>query len=303
MYSGLTDIQAGVVTVRNPAALGETSAGTIIENGTALELQSSLNAEPLTVNGNGYQFNGHNTGAIRNLSGSNTYAGIITMNTNITIGTDSGTTLTINSPGAIVDDGNDYSLTKEEAGTLVLNTADTYGGGTSVIQGALEITNTGGLGSAAASVTNGAQIQIAGGINVANNVTLSGAGVLGTGALEDVGGNDTWSGTITLASIQGLATNPVPPTSVSIGSSTSGNVLTIPNPIGQTGVGAFGLTKVGPGTVLLQASNTFTGPTTVSAGILRVQKSGSLGTGTSTVVSNGGTLQLDGDPTGSRRQP
>ena len=296
VYSGLTDIQAGVVTVRNPAALGETSAGTIIENGTALELQSSLNAEPLTVNGNGYQFNGHNTGAIRNLSGNNTYAGDITMNTNITIGTDSGTTLTINSPGAIIDDGNNYSLTKEEAGTLVLNTADTYAGGTSVIQGALEITNAGGLGSAAASVTNGAQIQIAGGINVANNVTLSGAGVLGTGALEDVGGNDTWSGTITLASIQGLATNPVPPSSVSIGSSTSGNVLTIPNPIGQTGVALLASPRSVPALSCCKPAT----PTRANHRQCRhprVQNKGSLGAGTSTVVDNGGTLQLDGDPT------
>ena len=296
-YSGLTVIQAGVVTVRNPAALGATSAGTIVDSGTALQLQSSLDAEPITLNGNGYAFNGINTGALRNLSGNNTYTGVITLASSSTIGTDSGSTLTIGAPGSIVDGGNAYSLTKEETGTLVLNSASTYGGGTLVGQGVVQVSNGGGLGTGAVSVTNGAQIQVSGGITVPNALTISGTGVGGTGALENTGGSNTWQGNITLASIQGLSTNPVPPTTVDIGSGTAGNILTIAGVVGQTG-GTFALTTVGLGTIILQKSDTYAGLTTVSAGILRIQNGKALGTGTSTVVTSGATLQLDGDPTG-----
>ncbi len=296
-YSGLTVIQAGVITVRNPAALGATSAGTIVDSGTALQLQSSLDAEPLTLNGNGYAFNGINTGALRNLSGNNSYTGVITLNGSSTIGTDSGSTLTISAPGSIVDGGNAYSLTKEETGTLVLNSASTYGGGTAVGQGIVQVSNGGGLGTGAVTVTNGAQIQVSGGITVPNALTISGTGVGGTGALENTGGTNTWQGNINLASIQGLPTNPVPPTTVDIGSGSAGNILTVAGIVGQTS-GTFALTTVGLGTIILQKSDTYSGLTTVSTGILRIQNGKALGTGTSTVVTSGATLQLDGDPTG-----
>src|SRR5207247_3185044 len=91
------------------------------------ELESDLQLEPVVLNGNGIQppFNGHNTGALRNISGNNTYTGPLTLATDSTIGVDTGTSLTIGShpnlagTGNITDNGADLALTKELTGTLI----------------------------------------------------------------------------------------------------------------------------------------------------------------------------------------
>src|SRR5262249_16896491 len=128
-YGGTTEIQQGILVVHNPMALGSPLAGTTVDSGAALELQSSLNLEPITVNGDGVPFlhNSHNTGALRNLSGNNTYTGTLTLATSTTIGVDSGSSLTIAGNGSVVG-ASTASLTKELPGTLVLASANSYGG-------------------------------------------------------------------------------------------------------------------------------------------------------------------------------
>ena len=110
-YGGLTDIQQGNLVVQNPNALGSPETGTIVESGAALELNSSLNNEPITLNGNGIlpPFDGHYSGALVNISNSNTYTGTITLGSNSTIGAIAGQ-LTINSSNTygIVDGGTFY---------------------------------------------------------------------------------------------------------------------------------------------------------------------------------------------------
>ena len=90
-YGGLTRVSEGVLSVNNPDALGVFRAGpditaqggTIVESGAALHLQTNLEGEPIVLNGNGVPlgFNGHNSGALRNISGNNTYTGTLTLNT------------------------------------------------------------------------------------------------------------------------------------------------------------------------------------------------------------------------------
>src|SRR5439155_15724665 len=171
-YGGITEVKEGVLVVHNRNALGSPTAGTIVDLGTALELQSDLDLEPITLNGHGIVFNGHNTGALRNVSNNNTYTGTITLNSNSTIGVDTGSTLTIAAPGTIIDGANVFSLTKELTGTLILANADNYDGGTLVNQGILNIQNGSALGSTAATTTvlDGAQLQMQGGITVQNQL-------------------------------------------------------------------------------------------------------------------------------------
>ena len=181
LYSGETDVQQGVLEIANPQAL--TGVDTVVETGAAMWLESSLNLEPVILNGNGIEFDGHNTGALQNISNNNTYTGTLTLNTDSTIGVDSGSTLTI---GDSLGDGTitgGHNLVKELAGTLILADPNDYGGtggtfdvpniandttdtlypaGTVVSQGILTIEDSNALGADGNTTTvlDGAQLQL-----------------------------------------------------------------------------------------------------------------------------------------------
>src|SRR5207247_10403405 len=65
--------------------------------------------------------------------------------------------------------------------------------------------------------------------------------------------------------------------------------------LSQDGSGTVALTKTGTGTLTLSGANTYSGATTVSAGVLDVQNNTALGaTAGATTVAGGAALQLDG---------
>ncbi len=94
----------------------------------------------------------------------------------------------------------------------------------------------------------------------------------GAGALVNISGSNTFSGTVTLGS------------DARVGA--LDGALTLSAPVG----GGFGLTKVGPGTVILSASNGYTGGTTISEGTLQINQTGVIGGGP---VVNNATLALN----------
>ncbi|MEK7951685.1 beta strand repeat-containing protein [Luteolibacter soli] len=70
-------------------------------------------------------------------------------------------------------------------------------------------------------------------------------------------------------------------------------LATISRPINE-GVAGRSLTKNGTGTLLLSAANTYTGTTTINAGILRIGNAAGLGaTSGDTIVNSGGTLDVN----------
>ncbi|MFO0936555.1 MAG: autotransporter-associated beta strand repeat-containing protein, partial [Gemmataceae bacterium] len=315
-YSGQTLVQEGVLQVNNPKALGASSpaatANTIVSAGAALELRSDLELEPVTINGNGIAYNGHFTGALRNVSNNNVYTGLLTFGTNTTIGVDSGTSLTIGQrpgvlagSGSITDNGNNFGFDKELPGTLVLATANNYGGLTRVVQGALQVQDAAALGkstgaSDATVVLDGAQLQISrNSVTLApTNVTseflsLSGTGIFGTGALINVRGdgnptgtNDNmWSGPINFTITPNFSPATNPGTQIALASSDPRDTLTINTSITQSSsLASFGLIKVGPGRVTLANANLYTGVTNINDGSLRVQNNLSLGPVSSSAV-------------------
>ncbi len=165
-----------------------------------------------------------------------------------------------------------------------------------------------------------------GGITVSNELlTLNGAGYfnaalgIGTpdgGALDSFNGNNTWAGNIILGNPP--ATPGVFPTVViGVGNTTTGvghstviTTLTVSGVVGvpdaqpgsiQSPNGAYPLQKVGVGTLIFTTANSYTGKTTISAGILEIEDSMALGTTLGTVaapdvvVTKGGTLELADD--------
>ena len=102
------------------------------------------------------------------------------------------------------------SLTYSGTGLLTLTGTNTYSGGTTINSGTVNIQNNSALGGGAVSVAPGrsatATLQLQGGLTgVANAITLNGDGstnVMGSsqGALDNLSGNNTVTGAITLGS-------------------------------------------------------------------------------------------------------
>jgi len=233
---------------------------------------------------------------LRNISNNHIYTGQLTLNTDTTIGVDSGSTLGVT--GTVVDTGGSQQLTKESQGTLILASANTYTGKTIVSQGALQVQHAQALGTAASGtdVYDGAQLQLAmptGGSPVTvvgEDLALTGAGIQGTGALLNIVGNNAWQGPITLGGrpsatpgelVSGPAFSPssYPDGVVAFGVTREIDTLTISGQIAEPGPELqSGLSKVGNGTLLLSGANTYNGTTYVNSGAVRIQNADALGT-------------------------
>ena len=151
--------------------------------------------------------------------------------------------------GVIEDGVHAIGLIKEGTGTFTLAGTNTYSFGTTVTGGTLAITNSHALGSGTLALENGTTLSFDGtGIDLANHVTVAGDPTFTVGA----GDTDTISGIIA-------------------DGGTPGDVV-----------------KNGDGTLVLSATNTYTGATTIDAGTLNV--AGSIASSSLTTVNSGGTL-------------
>jgi autotransporter-associated beta strand protein len=324
-YTGTTTVSAGVLNIQNATGLGTTAAGTTVTSGAALQLQGGIAVgnEALTLNGTGIG----SDGALRNISGNNSWAGTITINSTTRINSDSGTlTLDVASGNAITGSndnlefgGTGYvtvndviatgtgTLTKDGTGLLTLNAVNTYTGATTVNAGVLNIRNATGLGTIAGgtTVSNGATLQLQGGITIGSEaLNIRGIGAAGqNGALVNVSGTNNYGGLLTLSGATTLSSNSGILNLTNTGTitgATFGLTLTgtgngsISSIIGTT---TGSLAKSGTGTWTLLGANTFTGATTVNGGTLSLSNgSGSaLGFTSGITVNSGATLFLGAD--------
>lgn len=177
---------------------------------------------------------------------------------------------------------------KEGSGTIVVDVASTYTGGTIIEAGRIGLNNGQGLGSGDILLFQGAELAL-GGVTVANNIsgagrvikTASNNGFL-TGVNTYTGGTDIQDGTLTVFNPVSLGSG-----GVSIGAgatlavdySGSANVA-LSNQL--TGLGA--LVKSGSGTLVINNSNTFSGGTTISAGQINLNFGDGLGVGGVTIA-------------------
>jgi autotransporter-associated beta strand protein len=304
-YSGGTTLSAGTLAVGNSAALGTGAltfaSGTTLQaaaNGLSLANAMTLNGtDTIDMQTNALTLSGtiSGTGGLTKigsgtltLSGNNLYsggtalnAGTLAVGSSTALGTGdltfaNGTTLqaaanglslanamTLNGTSTVDTQANALTLsgnivgtgglTKIGAGTLTLSGPSTYTGVTNVNAGTLQA----GVANAfsplsAFTVASGAVLDF-------NNFdqavgSLAGAGSMTLGAATLFTGGDntstTFSGTIS---------------------------------------GSGGLTKIGPGTLTLSGTSTYSGPTMIARGLINFNAASNFGTGP--ILLNGGGLQ------------
>ncbi|MDW8244825.1 MAG: autotransporter-associated beta strand repeat-containing protein, partial [Thermogemmata sp.] len=330
----------GTVVISHHYALGTgavvsgvpTAGETTVNVGSQLQVKSVSQPIPARLRLNGSGPTG--TGALFNLSGNNTWAGPITLDSDSTIGGLANTSLNIT--GLISDTGAGRNLTKEGEATLIFSRVggNTYRGQTIINNGILRIRDPLALGAGATfgtpqhntpqasvivnynHITGAAgtlQLEFTGtlGANDPNGIlqnpnlpyhptnnpyvgfqvfnqllTLNGPGYGGIGALNNLAGQNIWSGNITLGSLP-PATGAISIGAEALSSLTLSGVIADPNRQPN-------LQKVRPGRVILNNANTYTGGTTVVQGALNIRDSKALGTG-AVVVNNGATLEMEVD--------
>lgn len=122
-YAGTTTISAGILNIRHGNALGVTAGPTTVSAGATLQIQGGIttSAEALSLNGAGFagvSGVGIQTGALVNVSGTNNYAGLLTLTAAATVSSDSGL-LTLTHAGNIT--GATFALTLNGAGDGQIN--------------------------------------------------------------------------------------------------------------------------------------------------------------------------------------
>ncbi len=275
--------------------LGGTGNDTIVNVGASLALQNAtgMNVANVTLSIGGSGAN--NVGALQNLQGANTWDGPVFLSADTLINTASGS-LTL--PNYLLGG---YNVTKTGSGALYLSGANGAGflGSIYLQAGTLDASNAGALGMSAGggtvSVSNGATLQLHGGIAIPPEpMMVAGAGMGGVGALRNTSDSNSLSGPIMMGS-----TN----TQLRVDSGT----LTL---LGQLS-GNGGITKTGSGVLALaNTTSDYAGSLSVTSGILiiatfnNLYAAGPLGGGSGSLAlatSGATTMEYTGVSTSSNR--
>jgi fibronectin-binding autotransporter adhesin len=294
-HSGSTTVSQGILKVRHGNSLGSTAGGTIVADGAKLELDGSGRnltlAESMTL--------GSGTGGLRNLTGSNTLTGAITLAGDVDFRRNSGT---VTFTGGVTSAAN-QSFSLNGVATFETNPID-------LNNGTMTFTSAGN------NASNSSHLKVGGNdwglmrINFGGYLTLGGANYLPADAAVEFGWDlPAWSSaTLDLNGFdQKIASLAQSFNSFDEGGDiniTGGGTLTIDLPTGTKeyqgritdGETPTSLVKMGGGTQILNnlsdSPNSWSGNTTVNGGTLRL--SAATLADTSTVsISPGAVLDLD----------
>ena len=219
----------------------------------------SIGASTLTVSGGAAVTSGSANLAF----GATTLTGNATLLvTNSGVGT-STTTLTL---GGVSDGGLGYGITKAGGSTLILNSANTYGGDTRIQAGTVALGNNLALQNSALDTSGAGAVTLAA-------TTPTFGGLKGGAALASVITNG-------YSSVTTLALNP----GTGVTNTYSGSIA--------NGAANMNLVKIGAGTQVLSGANTYSGNTTISAGTLALGPGGSIASTAKVSIAAGATFDV-----------
>ena len=260
-YTGGTTVSDGTLSVAADANLGAAAGALTLDGGTLEASASFATARAVTIGtGNG------------------------------TLQTDAGVTLTTS--GVIA--GATGGLTKTGAGTLVTTAANTYGGGTTIGAGTLQLGDGTTAGSIVGDVTDNGTLAF----NNPGTTTFAGV-ISGTGAVAQMTGTtvltaaNTYAGGTTISGGTLQLGDGTTAGSI-VGDVTDNGTLAFNNPGSTTFAGVIsgsGTVLQSGGTTVLSGTNTYAGGTTVSGGTLSVGADANLGAAAGGVTLDGGTLE------------
>jgi fibronectin-binding autotransporter adhesin len=311
-----------MVQITSPTALGAPSLAkdvTTVAANSQLQVNNVTGtiSEGLVLYGNGPG----GTGALLEVAGANTWGGNIQLNSGTTFGATAGS---LDIQGVISGQGNQNVTIVGSNGEIIFANNDTYNGSTTINGGILDIQQPNSLGTGLAtsptqtttvnSNSSGSgtlQLEDPNGVGFTVSkelLILNGPGNSNAlGALDSINGANIWANNVILgsASPNGSAVTiaVAAPNSDIAGdlssltiSGVQGAAAGTPAITSPNSGGPYNLTKQDQGTLTLTTPNTFTGAVTVAAGILCIEDSNALGTGTSgTTVDAGASLELSVD--------
>ncbi len=311
---GTVAINAGIVDISNGAALG-VSSGVSVASGAALQLQGGIavGALPLGLAGGGFAANP--AGALNNVSGTNSYAGAVTLTAPATIAVaagqltlsgginGNGNSLTIGGPGTtmitgtmspttnLIDNG---ALTLTTAAQTIANFSDSGAGTSSLTLNNTALTVT-GAGAFSGSISGGGSLTISNGALLLTgstslpNMTVNGSVFQTAGVVTQSGAG----GALSVGAAGGTGVY-----NLSAGTVVANGGLVVGGPAGSAGNGTLNLTGgVVQATGGLTAGN---GTTTINLGpaILQTPAWTAVNNGVVNININGGTLQANAGGTG-----
>lgn len=255
-HTGKTVVEAGILSVQNTNSLQNSAFDTASSIAGDATNGLQITVTTLTLGG----LTGANNFSTRFTTTSGGYAGL----TALTLNPVTGATLTY--AADIGDGAGGMTLTKSGAGTQIFTVAQSYTGTTTSTGGALVAATTAALP----------------GYNVAGKMIFNG------GAIGGQVGGAGW----TTGEVDTLLSNATK-TSGALGIDTTNGNLTQWTPFTTTNFGSLGLNKLGANDLTLDQANTYTGPTTVTAGTLTITNALAL-QNSSLVTTGAGSLVLSG---------